>query len=97
MMQHIIRAQLFTSLKADLDKRILHLEDNIAETFRARLRLNRNPKCPKITSLNQQIFKLFLDVSDENIHDPNGARFYQFAIEGIAQSIVGLLGLIGKV
>ena len=36
-------------------------------------------------------------MSDENIHDPNGARFYQFAIEGIAQSIVGLLGLIGKV
>jgi len=38
-----------------------------------------------------------LNVSDENIHDPNGARFYQFAIEGIAQSIVGLLGLIGNV
>ena len=55
------------------------------------------PKSLKITSLDQPLFKLFLDVSDENIHDPNGARFYQFAIEGIAQSIVGLLGLIGKV
>ena len=37
-------------------------------------------------------------MSDGKIDEgPSEAHFYQFAIEGVAQSIVGLLGLIGKV
>ena len=50
------------------------------------------------STITYLLFKFFSDVSDGNINEgPSEARFYQFAIEGVAQSIVGLLGLLGKV